>query len=222
MYTEGVTRAFPVVRTLDGEKLADGDFTQVARGDRVETRMVFRFLDGSLFDETVVFAQHKTFTLLSYRIVQRGPSFPETIEASIDRETERYNVRYRADEDSPEEAFTGKFSLPDDVYSGMLSLIVKNLPLGSQAMVQIVAFTPKPRLVKMQLMPVGEDSVVMGNSPMQAIRYAIRPHLGLFASVFVTDIPDIRCWVLPGDAPAFVKAEGPLYFMGPVWRIQPH
>jgi hypothetical protein len=32
----------------------------------------------------------------------------------------------------------------------------------------------------------------------------------------------VSCWILPGDAPAFLKAEGPLYFMGPVWRIEPY
>ena len=27
-------------------------------------------------------------------------------------------------------------------------------------------------------------------------------------------------WILEGEAPAFVKSEGPLYFGGPVWRIE--
>jgi hypothetical protein len=25
-----------------------------------------------------------------------------------------------------------------------------------------------------------------------------------------------------GEAPAFLRAEGPLYFMGPIWRIEPY
>ena len=33
------------------------------------------------------------------------------------------------------------------------------------------------------------------------------------------DIPDVKCWIASGDAPAFLRFEGPLYFMGPVWRI---
>ncbi|PYM69363.1 MAG: hypothetical protein DME03_22745 [Candidatus Rokuibacteriota bacterium] len=95
-YQEGLVRAFPVLRTTDNEMLAQGDFAQVARGDQVTARLVFRFKDGSLYDETVVFSQRDRFTLLNYRIVQRGPSFPETLEASIDRQTGRYEVRYRA------------------------------------------------------------------------------------------------------------------------------
>ena len=221
-FPEGVTRAFPTVSSLDGQKLAYGDLVQVVRGDRVVSRMTFRFKDGSLYDETVAFSQRDVFTLLSYRIIQRGPSFPETLDASVDRESETYKVRYRPDDDSPEEVLSGRFELPDDVYNGMLSLVLKNLaPRGSE-MVTVVAFTPKPRVVKVQLAPVAEDSVTVSDFQARAVRYHIRPQLGLFASLLVTDIPDARVWVLPGEAPAFLRAEGPLYFMGPVWRIDPY
>ena len=217
-YQEGLVRAFPVLRTTDNETLAQGDFAQVARGDQVTARLVFRFKDGSLYDETVVFSQRNRFTLLNYRIVQRGPSFPETLEASIDRQTGRYEVRYRADEESAEEHLSGTLALPDDAYNGMLSLIVKNLRPGASETVSIVAFTPKPRVVTLQLLPLATERVPAG----EVVRYHIRPKLGLFASLLVTDVPDTRIWILPGEAPAFLKAEGPLYFMGPIWRVEPH
>ena len=220
MFQEGVTRAFPVVRTLAGQKLAQGDLVQVARGDVVDSRMTFRFTDGSLYDEHVVFSQAGLFRLLRYRLVQRGPSFPETLDASIDHE--RYEVRYRADEESPEQLLTGRFTLPPDAYNGMLSLVLKNLPASESAIVQVVAFTPKPRLVKLQLLPLGDDPVLVSDAPMRVIRWAIRPQLGLFASLLVADVPDAHCWILPGEAPAFLKAEGPLYFQGPIWRIEPN
>jgi len=69
---------------------------------------------------------------------------------------------------------------------------------------------------------VAEDRVVVSDSPMQAVRWHIRPQLGLLASLLITDIPDVRLWILPGEAPAFLRAEGPLYFMGPIWRIEPY
>jgi len=217
-YQEGLVRAFPVLRTTDNETLAQGDFAQVARGDQVTARLVFRFKDGSLYDETVVYSQRNRFTLLNYRILQRGPSFPETLEASIDRQTGRYEVRYRADEESAEEHLSGTLALPDDAYNGMLSLIVKNLRPGASETVSIVAFTPKPRVVTLQLLPLATERVPAG----EVVRYHIRPKLGLFASLLVTDVPDTRIWILPGETPAFLKAEGPLYFMGPIWRVEPH
>ncbi|MGH7321904.1 MAG: hypothetical protein ACRELA_20090 [Candidatus Rokuibacteriota bacterium] len=221
-YQEGVSRAFPTLKSVDNEKLADGEFIQVAHGDRVVNRLVFRFKDGSLHDETVVYSQRGVFNLLTYRLVQRGRSFPETIEAFIDRATERYEVRYRADDDSPEEHLTGRFTLPNDIYNGMLCLIVKNLSPGTTETVSIVAFTPKPRVVQLKLQPVAEEGTRVGGMTLSSTRYHIRPQLGLFASLLVTDIPDMRVWVVPGEAPAFLRAEGPLFFMGPVWRIEPN
>lgn len=222
LFQEGVTRAFPVLRSLTGQKLAQGDLVQVARGNLVDSRMIFRFTDGSFYDEHVVFSQNGMFNLIRYRIVQRGPSFPETLEASVDRETGRYDVRYRADEASAEESLTGKFTLPDDAYNGMLSLLLKNLPPAASTIVQVVAFTPKPRLVKLQLLPLSHDPMLVSEEPKQVTRWAIRPQLGLFASLLIADIPDIHFWILPGEAPAFLKAEGPLYFQGPIWRIEPN
>jgi hypothetical protein len=219
-YTEGVTRGFPVLRSVSGEKLAQGELSQIPRGgDVVESRLVFRFKDGSLHDERVVFSQRDVFTLLSYHIVQRGPSFPETVEASIDRATGRYDVRYRGDQDSPEETLSGDFTLPLDVYNGLLAMLMKNLPAGDSTVVQIVAFTPKPRLVKMLLMPAAEDPLKVNDAAVIATRFLIRPQLGLFASLLVADIPDVKCWIVGGEAPAFLRFEGPLYFMGPIWRI---
>jgi len=219
-YTEGITRGFPVLRSLGGDKLAQGELIQVPRGgDIVESRLIFRFRDGSIYDERAVFSQDRVFTLLSYHLVQRGPSFPETLDATIDRSTGRYAVRYRADEDSDEEVLQGSFELPGDAYNGLLSMLMKNLPAGDSRTVQIVAFTPRPRLVKMLLAPAAEDPMKVNDAAVVATRFLIRPQLGLFASLLVTDIPDVKCWIAGGDAPAFLRFEGPLYFMGPMWRI---
>jgi hypothetical protein len=219
VFTEGVTHAFPVLRSAGGEKLAQGELIQIARGDRVENRLTFRFRDGSLYDERVVFSQTSVFTLMSYQITQRGPSFPESIQATVDRETGRYEVHYKGDEEAAEEILTGKIELPGDVYNGLLGMLMKNLPAGTSSTVQIIAFTPKPRFVKMLLMPAGSDTVMMGETAVPATRFLVKPQLGLFASLLVTDLPDVKAWILGGEAPAFLKFEGPLYFMGPIWRI---
>ena len=218
-FTEGITHAFPVLRSVGGEKLAQGELVQIPRGDLVENRLTFRFRDGSLYEERVVFSQKDTFTLMSYQIVQRGPSFPETLDAKVDRETGRYEVRYKGDEDAAEEILKGRLDLPNDVYNGLLCMLMKNLPAGSPATVQIIAFTPKPRFVKMLLTPAGSDTVMMGEAAVPATRFLVKPQLGLFASLLVTDLPDVKAWILGGEAPAFLRFEGPLFFMGPIWKI---
>jgi hypothetical protein len=218
-YTEGIGRGFPVLRSVAGDKLAQGELTQVPRGDIVESRLVFRFKDGSIYDERLTFSQKDVFTLMSYHIVQRGPSFPESIDARVDRRTGRYEVRYKGDEDSPEETLKGSFDMPGDVYNGLLSMLMKNMPVATPATVQIIAFTPKPRLVKMLIKPTTEDPLNVNDAAVIATRFLVRPQLGVFASLLVADIPDVKCWIAGGDAPAFLRFEGPLYFMGPIWRI---
>ena len=66
---------------------------------QVESRMVFRFKDGSLYDETVVFTQERVFTMQSYRLVQRGPAFAEDTEISLERASGKYRVSTKAHKD---------------------------------------------------------------------------------------------------------------------------
>ena len=218
-YTEGVVRGFPVLRSQGGEKLARGELLQVAQGDVVDSRLIFHFKDGSVWDEHVVFSQTSVFTLLSYHLVQRGPSFPESVDAHVDRASERYRVHYKADEDSPEEVLEGRFTMPADAYNGLLSTLMKNMPGDRPATVQIIAFTPKPRLVTVLLKPAAEDIVQVNDVGVATTRFLVEPQLGLFATLLVGDVPDLKCWIIGGPAPAFLRFEGPLYVLGPIWRI---
>jgi len=43
---------------------------------------------------------------------------------------------------------------------------------------------------------------------------------GVVAPIVRKQPPDIHVWILGGEAPAFVKSEGPLYLGGPIWRIE--
>src|SRR2546422_6871314 len=47
-HMEGLMHGFLALRTLDGKRLADGEMTQIAEGDRVTSRLIFRFKDGSV------------------------------------------------------------------------------------------------------------------------------------------------------------------------------
>jgi len=218
-FTEGVTRGFPILRSQSGDVLAQGDLIQVAYQDRVENRLVFRFRDGSVYDESVTYDQRGVFTLLSYKLVQRGPSFPESLDASFERSTGEYRVRYRADQDSKEEELAGKFDLPVDAYNGLLCTVLKNLEPGKSQTVHVMAFTPKPRAIKMLLTPIAQEPVTMGGLAVPATRFHIKPQLGMLASLLVVALPDVKTWIANGEVPAFLRFEGPMFFMGPVWRI---
>jgi hypothetical protein len=221
---EGNSRGFLVLRAPGGPPLAHGELRQRPTGGLVDSQMAFRFKDGSLWDERVTFSQRGVFRLESYRLVQRGPSFPVATEISFERKSGRYRVRLQ-EKDAPEQAATGDFALPPDLYNGMAMTLLKNLGAApATTTVQMVAFTPKPRLIKMILGAEGEDTVRVGDETKKLVRYLVKLEVGgltgLLASLVGKEPPDVRYWLAAGDVPAFVRFEGPVYLKGPVWRIE--
>ena len=223
-HTEGLVHGFLVLRTLEGAILADGDLIQIARGDRVTSRLVFRFKDGSVHDETAVFSQRRSFRLLSDHLVQKGPAFRHPMEVSIDNSTGQVTVSY-TDDDGNEKVATDQLELPADVANGLILTLLKNVqPNAPRTTVSIVAATPKPRIVKLAITPQGEEPFTIGESKRRAMHYVVKVELGgvakLIAPLLGKQPPDIHVWILGGEAPAFVKSEGPLYLGGPSWRIE--
>jgi hypothetical protein len=226
-FPEGVTHGFLLVRSLVGEIIGQGEMTQVVKGaDLVESQLVFRFKDGSLHDEKVVFSQQRMFTLISYRLVQRGPSFPDQIDVSIDRGTAQYKVRSKAGEDGKEEMLTGEVDLPKDAYNGMLVMVLKNLRKRTDETVSVLAFTPGPQVIKLELLLMGEHTVQIGEVSSKAMHYVFKPQIGMIKEFFgkaTGKLPahfHYDCWMLGDEVSSFVKFEGPLQLMGPIVRIE--
>jgi hypothetical protein len=223
-FAEGVTHGFLLLHTTDGNLIATGDVTQVGRGGKVESRMSFRFKDGSLFDETVVFTQQRVFAMQSYHLVQRGPAFAEDTEIAMQHESGKYYVKTKSHKDGKEEAIEGTLELPPDVYNGIVITLVKNLPKGAGATIHLVAFTPKPLLIELEVEPAGEHKMMVGQLTKTAAHYVLKPHPGpwleLFAKLFGRMPSDYHVWVVTEGAPTFARFEGPLDPTGPVWRIE--
>src|SRR5262249_25316737 len=126
-FLEGITRGFLVLRSITGEAVAYGDLIQTAHPDRVESQMVFRFKDGSLYDERVTFSQQHVFALLSYRLIKRAPSLPDPLDVSLEGKG-HYQVKWV--ERGREKPSNGPLAPPADVYNGMTVMILRNLPAG--------------------------------------------------------------------------------------------
>ena len=224
-FVEGVSHGFLVLRTLKGELIAPGELLQITRGRDVDSRMVFHFKDGSVFDETVVFSQDRVFAMQSYHLVQRGPLFPEDTEVYLERDSGKYRVTTKSHKkDGKEKVLEGTLNLPLDVYNGMVLTVAKNLLKDARETVHFVAFMPKPMLIELKLWPAGEHKVMVGDLEKTAIHYVFRAKLSswltYFARLFGRTPPDYHAWILTDEVPAFVRFEGPLYTTGPVWRIE--
>jgi len=223
-HTEGLMHGFLVVQTLDGKPIADGQMMQDARGNRVTDHLIFRFKDGSIYEDTTVFSQRQTFRLLSDHVVQRGPSFDRPLDASIDASAGNVTVRYK-DGNGQEKVINQRMDLPPDLANGLLFTLLKDIqPSVPRTTVSLLATTPAPQLVKLAILPQGEEPFSIGRFEHKARHYVVRVEIGgvkgWLAHLLGKQPPDIHAWVLEGEAPAFVKLEGPLYTGGPIWRIQ--
>jgi hypothetical protein len=221
---EGSLHGFLAMRSLAGALLAHGDLLQVVRDGQVDSRMVFRFGDGSVFDERVSFTQDSVFTLRRYSLVQSGPSFPDDEEITLERASGRYQVVSRGHTDAHADVHEGTIDLPADVYNGMVITIAKNLAPAGRAMVHVVAFTPAPRIVQLEIAPVGVGQVRLGSHTETTAHYVFKPRLGVFVRLFAIlggrSPSDANAWIVTDDVPAFVRIDGALSTPGTIWRIE--
>jgi hypothetical protein len=221
-YTEGITHGFLTLHTLDGEHLADGDLFQTTRGDQVIARMELRFQDGSLEDETTVFSQRGHFALIRYRLVQKGPAFPNPSELELD--VAKGSATARVVDKGKEIVSRERLDMPPDLSNGLVVIAIKNLAPGGRAALSMVAAAPKPRLIGLDVAPAGADSYALGGIERKAAKYVVRVDLrgvaGVVAPLIGKQPPDTSIWITEGEAPTFAKMEGPFYVGGPPWRLE--
>ncbi|MFN0172630.1 MAG: hypothetical protein ACKV22_40135 [Bryobacteraceae bacterium] len=222
-HIEGRIHGFLVLRDLDDNLLASGRLIQNAQGNRVTSELSFRFKDGSVHQETSVFSQRRTFRLLTYGLIQKGPAFKRPIDMSLDVSTGQVTIQYT--DDGKEKRIADRLKLPADLANGMVTTLLADIdPKAAKTSLPMLVATPKPRLVKLEISPRGEDSFTVGGSTEKAMRYAVKVEIGgiggIIAPIIGKQPPDTHIWMVYGKAPGFLKSEGPLFQDGPVWRIE--
>jgi hypothetical protein len=223
-YKEGLLHGFLVLSNLDGDHIAEGDLTEVPHGNRITSRLIFRFNDGSRQEETVIFSQHRYFRILSYHLLQKGPAFQHATEISIEPSTGQVKVQY-TDKDGKEKTGSERLKLPPDLSNGLVLTLLKNLPPDSPPIeLSMVVATPKPRLVKLAISSPGKDHFSLAGAGREAQHYVIKVEIGgiagLVAPLLGKRPPDGHIWIEGGESPTFVKSESISFLGGPVWRIE--
>ena len=220
LHPQGSAHGFVVLKTREGKRLATGDMTQIVHGDRVTSRLVFRFRDGSIDDDTTIFSQRGVFHLIRDHHLQRGPSFPKPMDVMIDAQTGQITSRSK----------DGKIrhdhlDLPLDVANGLPpNLLMNILPSAPETKLSFVAPTDKPRLIHVSIKPVGTVPFTVGDTPRQATDFVLHAELGgitgMIAPLVGKQPADFHIWILGGPSPAFIREEGQLYEGGPIWRVE--
>jgi hypothetical protein len=221
-YKVGFEHGFLILRDPAGAILASGEITQVPNKRQITLRVVFHFSDGSIDDETTVYSQGETIRLISDRHIQRGKSFPDPCDVTID--VPRQQVSVRGLSKSTDEVKTEHMDLPPDLSNGVLFNLIQNMQADTPIEVPYVALSPKPRMVKLAIAKGGEDQFTVGGRSYKAVKYDIKVHLGGVAGVVAPMIgkqpPDSHVWVTDSKVPAIIRIDSALYTDGPIWSVQ--
>jgi hypothetical protein len=223
-HAQGYIHGFLILKDKDDKVLASGDLTQMPAGNRVTAALSLRFMDGSLYEETAVFSQSRTYRLLTYKQVMKGPSFKTQETLSLDASSGNVNIQ-STDEKGKAKTVNDKLALPPDLANGILPmLLTEGDPGKAETILSMVVSTPKPRIVKLKISTSGQDSFSIGGSGAKANHYLVKIDIGgvtgAAAKVAGKQPPPVNMWIAAGNAPVFLKSEGPLFEDGPIWRVE--
>lgn len=222
-HVQGFIHGFVVLKDLDDRILASGEVTQLPAGNHVTTIFSLHFKDGSFYEETSVFSQRRTFQLLSYKQVQKGPAFKTRETLSVDTATGNVRIEY-TDADGKVKIIADRLSLPADLANGITPTLLSEVDSRTETTLSLLVSTPKPRVVKLKVSPSGQDSFSVGGLEAKATHYTLNIDIGGVTGVVAKVVgklpPPMHVWVAAGTAPSFLRSEGPLYEGGPIWRIE--
>ena len=89
----------------------------------------------------------------------------------------------------------------------------------------MVAASPKPRIIKLQVYREEPATFAVGDKTLKALHFTVHTKItgvaGVVASLVGKQPRDSKVWILDGAVPLFLKFEGPLDGDGPIWQIEP-
>jgi len=209
-----------VARSETGKIAAPVEFTQAVQGDEVTMRLTYRFVDGSIDDETTTYRQQGTLRLVRSHHIQKGPFFAKPVDFAVEAATGTATSR-TADKKGKINVETEHIDLPDDLANGFVGTLLLNVPPNTTPFrVGILAPVFGGRLIRILISPEGEQPFHMAGQTLKASVFRIHPELGGILGVLATLLglqpKDVTVWVLEGEQPAVVRIVGQLGGSGPV------
>lgn len=208
---EGVAHGYPALRTVAGEALADGEFTQWLDGDRLHVRMRFDFNASHWIEQRFVLRQEP--------LVQETWSWVEMRDGAVQR---RFELDFLSGNTSAEKLEEGELRRwsehmdlePGRAFAGAawtfaIKSVRSRLIEGETIPFETVGFTPKPRAATVELSHAGVDRLPMSGRTLVGDRFRLHPRIPWIAKAFV-DVPDSWIWLASSPPPAFLRWEGPL------------
>lgn len=219
-HTQRPMHRMMVARSEAGDVIASGEFSQVAEGDEVTMRLTYRFVDGSIDDETTTYRQRGAFRLVRSHLVQQGPFFVRPVDFAVEASTGTATMR-TTDKTGKAHVETERLELPPDLANGFVGTLLLNVPPNAAPFrVGMLAPVGGGRLIHLLISQEGEQPFQMAGQTVKATVFRIHPELGGIVGVIARLIglqpKDVMVWVLEGDEPAVVRIVGQLGGYGPV------
>jgi hypothetical protein len=213
---EGAAHGYPGLCDLNGKKLADGEFRQWVKDDKLHVVITYKFPDGQLYEETALFRQQPELIQeqWSWRELKGGRPQREfaadflarTGSAHISKENETEDVSENI-EVEPGRTFAG-FG-----FTIALGNLRKRLLGGEQIELKAVGFSPfptlKPQVVTVKISHGGLDRMKMSGRFLKGDRFIIHPEISPIARLFV-QVPDTKIWLTNPIPAGFLRWEGPI------------
>jgi hypothetical protein len=220
LHPQGWAHGFVQVSTLEGRRIGIGDLLQRVNKGEVISRLLLKFFDGSVDDETTTYTQDRVLRLLSDHHVQHGPSFPAPSDVLID--AAHGVVRTRDESGKMSES---RVKIPADTYNGLAATILMNLPAdATETTIAIVIGGSKPRIAHLKSTITGRKTFDLGGVRREGTEWSLQVELGGVAAVVAPiigkDPPDYHVLIGGGEDPVFLQEVGPLFEGGPIWRVQ--
>jgi hypothetical protein len=208
----GAAHGYPAYRDSNGKMLAEGEFMQWVEGDRLHVKLTYRFKNGAHIEEKATFLQER-------ELIQQDWSWRESKDEQVIREfgvnfesktataqkREKNEVKHWEEsvEVEPGKTFAGfGFTLA-------LQNLRKRLLSGERIELKGIGFTPKPRMVPVQLSHVGVDRMEMSGRTLKGDHFVLHPDLPAIAKLFVRT-PDTHVWLTHPAPAGFLRWEGPV------------
>jgi hypothetical protein len=206
----GAIHGFPELRDAEGRKLADAEFTQTPEGDRLRVKLSYDFGNGHRMEENTVVRQRPA-------LMQEEWTWEETKAGEIVR---RFAVDFRNGKATAEKMerqgrkqWEEKLKIdPGRTFAGFtftlaLECLRERLVRGERVELRAVGFTPKPRLVTVELSFGGLDQMTMGSRRVTGERFIIHPKIPRIVKAFIA-APDTRIWLIHPAPAGFLRWEG--------------
>jgi hypothetical protein len=211
---------FMVARSETGKIIARVEFTEDVQGDEVTMRLTYRFVDGSIDDETTTYSQQGTFRLVRYHHIEQGPFFAKPVDFAVEAATGIATSR-TTDKNGRIHVESEHIDLPDDLANGFVGTLLLNVPPNTAPFrVGILAPVFGGRLIRILISPEGEQPFQKSGQPFKATVFRIHPELGgilgVLAKLLDLQPKDVMVWVLEGEKPAVMRIVGQLGGSGPV------